>query len=135
MYFVNWQRQVSLEDRGGQTVVVKRNKHTTVFHEYILLSTYTMISFLLGHPSPPLPAGSITKNEGHEMRSALGRLGIPTPRLLSISETELVEEYVEGGDLYRTLASGNSGVLSNQAGVRSEKSSEGQVLFQHIITA
>jgi len=116
VYFVNWQRQVSVEKRGGQRVVVKRNKPTTAFHEYILLSTYTMISFLLGHPSAPPTAGSIAKNEGCGMRAALGRLGIPTPSLVSVSEGELVEEYIEGGDLYRALTSGASPALASKAG-------------------
>lgn len=116
MYFVNWQRQVSVEERGGQRVVVKRSKPTTAFHEYVLLSTYTMISFLLWHPSAPPSAGNIARSEGHEMRDALGRLGIPTPQLVSITEYELVEEYIEGGDLYRALASGASTVLAYDAG-------------------
>ncbi len=116
MYFVNWQRQVSLEERGGQRVIVKRTKPTTAFHEYILLSTYTMISLLLGHPSAPPHAGSVSRNEGPEMREVLGRLGIPTPRLVSITEDELVEEYIEGGDLYRALASGAFPALAYNAG-------------------
>lgn len=116
MYFVNWQRQVSLEERDGQKVVVKRVKPTTGFHEYLLLYTYTMISILLGHPSAPPHAGDISKNEGPEMRSILGRLGIPTPRLVSMSDDELVEEYVEGGDLYRAIAYGASPALASIAG-------------------
>lgn len=116
MYFVNWQRQVSFEERAGQRVVVKRTKPTTAFHEYILLSTYTMISLLMGHPSAPPPADSIAKNEGKETRASLARLGIPTPRLVSMSEGELVEEFIEGGDLYRALASGAQHALAFQAG-------------------
>lgn len=117
MYFVNWQRQVSLEERGGQRVIVKRTKPTTAFHEYVLLSTYTMISILLGHPSAPPHAGNVSRNEGSSMRDVLGRLGIPTPRLVSITDDELVEEYVEGGDLYRALASGAFPTLAFNAGV------------------
>lgn len=116
MYFINWQRQVSFEERGGQRVVVKRNRPTTTFHEYILLSTYTMISLLLAHPSAPPHAGSIARNESYEMRDSLSRLGIATPRLVSITGSELVEEYVEGGDLYRALASGTSSALAYSAG-------------------
>lgn len=116
MYFVNWQRRVSFEERAGQRVVVKRTKSTTAFHEYILLSTYTMISLLLGHPAAPPPADSIAKNEGREMRESLARLGIPTPRLVFMSEGELIEEFIEGGDLYRALASGAQSALASQAG-------------------
>lgn len=104
MYFVNWQRQVVLEERAGQKVVVKRTKPTTEFHEYVLIGTYVAISFLLGHPSRPPLIGSISRNEGPATREMLGRVGIATPALLSISDDELVEEYVEGGDLYRALA-------------------------------
>lgn len=53
--------------------------------------------------------GGIARNEGHEMRTTLGRLGIKTPRLLLISGDMLIEEYIEGGDLYRGLASGTAG--------------------------
>ena len=104
MYFVNWQRQVVLEERSGQKVVVKRTKSTTEFHEYLLIGTYVAISFLLGHPARPPLIGSIARNEGPAAREMLGRVGIATPTLLSISDNELVEEYIEGGDLYRALA-------------------------------
>jgi tRNA A-37 threonylcarbamoyl transferase component Bud32 len=108
MYFVNWQREVSVQEHAGQKVVVKRNRHTTEFHEYILLGTYVAISFFLAHPSRPPAIGNISKNEGPATREMLHRLGVDTPRLISISDDELVEEYVEGGDLYRALASGRA---------------------------
>jgi tRNA A-37 threonylcarbamoyl transferase component Bud32 len=43
-------------------------------------------------------------NEGHYMRNKLKALGIPTPCLISISEDTIIEEYVEGGNLYEALA-------------------------------
>ncbi|HEX6067512.1 MAG TPA: hypothetical protein VFZ05_01820 [Nitrososphaera sp.] len=107
---------MSFEERAGQRVVVKRSKPTTAFHEYVLLSTYTMISLLLGHPAAPPHANNIAKNEGPEMRALLARLGIPTPRLVSMSEGELVEELIEGGDLYRAFASGAAHALAFGAG-------------------
>lgn len=106
MYFVNWQREISIAERAGQKVVVKRDKPTKEFHEYLLVGVYTLISFLLAHPSPPLSPAAITRNEDRETREMLALLGIPTPALVSIAEGELVEEYVEGGDLYRALACG-----------------------------
>lgn len=106
MYFVNWQREISVVDRAGQKVVVKRDKATKEFHEYLLIGVYTLISFLLAHPSAPLSPAAIARNEGPEVRRMLSLLGIQTPALVSISEGELVEEYVEGGDLYRALAAG-----------------------------
>jgi tRNA A-37 threonylcarbamoyl transferase component Bud32 len=50
------------------------------------------------------------------MRNTLARLGVPTPALISMSQDELVEEYVEEGDLYRALASGSAALLANEAG-------------------
>jgi tRNA A-37 threonylcarbamoyl transferase component Bud32 len=114
MYFVNWQRQIMFEERAGQKVVVKRAKFTTEFHEYVLIGTYVAISFLLGHPSRPPLIGSISTNEGAATREMLAKIGIATPTLLSLSEKELVEEYVEGGDLYRVLlATSGTGPRNN----------------------
>ncbi|WP_415283919.1 hypothetical protein [Candidatus Nitrososphaera sp. FF02] len=116
MYFVNWQRDVSVQERAGIKVVVKHSKPSRGFHEYILLCTYVLISLLLGHPSAPPRAGDIIRNEGAQMRDTLARLGVPTPALISMSQDELVEEYVEEGDLYRALASGSAALLANKAG-------------------
>lgn len=116
VYFVNWQRDVSVQERAGTKVVVKRSKPSRSFHEYILLCTYVLISVLLGHPSAPPRAGDIIRNEGAEMRNTLASLGVPTPALISMSQDELVEEYVEGGDLYRALASGSAALLASGAG-------------------
>ena len=38
------------------------------------------------------------------MRENLKRLGIPTPFLISISDDTIIEEYVEGGNLYKAFA-------------------------------
>ncbi|AIF84336.1 hypothetical protein NTE_02283 [Candidatus Nitrososphaera evergladensis SR1] len=117
MYFVNWQRDISVEERDGRKVVVKRNKPTKGFHEYILLCTYTFISIFLAHPSAPPAPGDITRNEGPETRKTLERVGIPTPHLVSMTGKELVEEYVDGGDLYRSLAAGTRrSSLAQEAG-------------------
>lgn len=116
VYFVNWQRDVSVQERNGSKVVVKKSKPSKGFHEFVLVCTYTTISVLLGHPSAPPRADGVSKNEGQGTREALARLGVPTPRLLSISEDELVEEYVEGGDLYRALATGADASLATTAG-------------------
>jgi len=86
-------------------VVRKRNKSTKNFHEYLLAATYSIISLVMAHPSAPPPAGRMTlRNEGHYMRNKLKALGIPTPCLISISEDTIIEEYVEGGNLYEALA-------------------------------
>jgi tRNA A-37 threonylcarbamoyl transferase component Bud32 len=116
LYFVNWQREVSLEERNGQKVVVKRNKPTKQFHEFLIIYAYSLISLLLLHPSTPLTFSEIIRNEGCEMRNNLRKIGISTPMLLSMSDAGLIEEYIEGGDIYRALASGGDVVLAYEAG-------------------
>ncbi len=116
VYFVNWQRDISVEERAGRKVVVKRDKPTKGFHEYLLLCAYTTISLILAHPSTPPSSRDIARNEGPEMRCILERAGIPTPRLLSITGKELVEEYVQGGDLYRAFAAGISPAVAQEVG-------------------
>lgn len=121
LYFVNWQRQVSFEEWDGRKVVVKRNKSTKEFHEFIIAYAYSLISLLLAHPSPPIVLREIMRNEGNAMRSKLETIGIPTPKLISISDTDLVEEYIEGGDLYASLASGNSAEIAYSAGLLTDR--------------
>ena len=116
MYFVNWQREVSVEELNGQKVVVKRNKPTKEFHEFLLIYMYSLISMILAHPSAPPTFNEIMRNEGRDMRKNLEKMGISTPELISISDIDLVEEYIEGGDLYIALASGQSDRLAFAAG-------------------
>lgn len=116
MYFVNWQREVTVEEWSGQKVVVKRNKSTKEFHEFLIIYAYSFISMLLVHPSAPPAFSETMRNEGRSMRNALKNIGISTPELISISNADLVEEYIEGGDLYQALASGGDSALANAAG-------------------
>ena len=107
---------MSLEERNGQKVMVKRNKPTKQFHEFLIIYAYSLISLLLFHPSTPLTFSEIIRNEGCEMRKNLRKIGISTPMLLSMSDAGLIEEYIEGGDIYRALASGGDVVLAYEAG-------------------
>ena len=116
MYFVNWQREVTVEEWSGQKVVVKRNKSTKELHEFLIIYAYSFISMLLVHPSAPPAFSETMRNEGRSMRNALKNIGISTPELISISNADLVEEYIEGGDLYQALASGGDSALANAAG-------------------
>jgi len=116
LYFVNWQREVSVKEWNGQKVVVKRNKPTKEFHEFLIIYTYSLISILLATPSAPPTFSEIMKNEGRDMRNNLSMMGISTPALISISDNDLVEEYIEGGDLYRALALGQVASLAFEAG-------------------
>ena len=121
LYFVNWQRDISVEESGGRKVVVKRNKPTKEFHELLITYTYTLISILLAHPSPPINTREIMANEGHASRKNLAGLGIPTPELIAIADHYLIEEYIEGGDLYRSLASLGEVELASKAGMLTGK--------------
>jgi len=116
VYFVNWQREVSVEELNGQKVVVKRNKPTKEFNEFLLVSVYSLISVLLAHPSAPPLFSEMMRNEGHEMRRGLEKMGISTPGLISISDADLVEEYIEGGDLYLAFVAGQPAALAFHAG-------------------
>lgn len=116
MYFVNWQRDISVEEKDGRKVVVKRNKPTKDFHEFLISYVYTLISILLARPSPPNVSEQMTANEGQSMRATLANIGIATPELIGISDEFLVEEFVQGGDLYRALASSSRRELVYGAG-------------------
>lgn len=119
MYFVNWQKDITVEELQGHKVVIKRDKPTKSFHEYLLASTYTLVSILLAHPSSPPILGNMTlKNEDQNMRHYLKKLGIRTPLLISLSDTLLVEEYIECGDLYTAFSDQRDiSSLAFQAGV------------------
>ena len=118
LYFVNWQRDISIETMNGKKVIVKRNKPSKWFHEYLLIVAYSLISILLMHPSPPPVLGERSRrNEGFAMRIVLRKLGVPTPALLSISDEMIIEEYVPGGNLYRAFSHGKSIELSYDVGV------------------
>jgi tRNA A-37 threonylcarbamoyl transferase component Bud32 len=95
-----------VEEWNGQKVVVKQNKPTKEFHEFLIIYAYSLISLLLAHPSAPPIISETMKNEGSQMRNILQNMGIPTPELISISNNNLVEEYIEGGNLYLALAAG-----------------------------
>jgi len=129
LYFVNWQREVSLEEQNGQKVMVKRNMPTKQFHEFLIIYVYSLISVLFFHPSAPPTFSEITRNEGYEMRNNLKKIGIHTPKLLSMSDTNLIEEYIEGGDLYWALASGGDIMLAYEAGCITGKLHEAGYTF------
>jgi tRNA A-37 threonylcarbamoyl transferase component Bud32 len=129
LYFVNWQRKVSLKEQNGQKVMVKQNKPTKQFHEFLIIYVYSLISMLLLHPSAPPTFSEIIRNEGYEMRNNLKKIGISTPRLLSMSDTNLIEEYIEGGDLYWALAYGGDIMLAYEAGCITGKLHEAGYTF------
>jgi tRNA A-37 threonylcarbamoyl transferase component Bud32 len=103
---------------NGKKVVVKRNKISKNLHDYLLVISYSILSILLAHPSaPPELGGKMTLNEGFEMREKLQMIGIPTPSLISISKTLLVEDFIAGGNLYQALSNGKNSSLAFSAGI------------------
>lgn len=118
MYFVNWQREISIAEINGKKVVVKRNKLSKNLHDYLLAISYSMLSILLAHPSEPPELGKkMTMNEGFEMREKLRLIGIPTPSLMSISKTSLIEDFIGGGNLHHALSNGRNSSLAFNAGI------------------
>ena len=102
---------------NGKKVVVKRNKLSKNLHDYLLVISYSILSILLAHPSaPPELGGKMMLNEGFEMREKLQLIGIPTPSLISISKTLLVEDFIAGGNLYQALSNGRTS-LAFSAGI------------------
>jgi len=60
-----------------------------------------LISIFSGNPtSPPQIGKRILENESFESRNKLKLIGINCPKLFSISNKEIIEEYIDGGNLY-----------------------------------
>jgi Kae1-associated kinase Bud32 len=110
LYSLNWQRDIKIIKLNGIKAIVKKDKSTKEINEYLLIFLYSLISLFLLHPSTPLKLGkSIMTNEGEENRKKLNEIGIPTPQLYKIDKSTIVEEYIEGGNLYKYLK--NNGEL------------------------
>lgn len=98
-------------------VVIKRNKMVKSINEYLLVFIFTFISFVLMHPTPPLKIGkSILLNEGTFNRQKLKDLGIHTPRLIEINKDVIIEEYIDGGNLYGFLKKSNNLEIVSKVG-------------------
>jgi tRNA A-37 threonylcarbamoyl transferase component Bud32 len=118
LYFVNWQREISIKEIDGKKVVVKRNKISKNLHDCLIVISYTVLSILLAHPSAPPELGNkMTSNEGTEMREKLRLIGIPTPSLILISDNLLIEEFIPGGNLHEALSNGTDFSLAFSAGI------------------
>jgi tRNA A-37 threonylcarbamoyl transferase component Bud32 len=118
LYFVNWQREISIKEIDGKKVVVKRNKISKNLHDYLIVISYAILSILLAHPSSPPELGNkMTSNEGSEMREKLRSIGISTPSLILISDNLLIEEFIPGGNLHEALLNGSDFSLAFSAGI------------------
>ena len=106
---MNWQRDIAISKIEGKMVVIKRNKTIKNINEYLLVFVFTFISFVLFHPTSPFRTGkSILINEGSASRQKLKDLGIHTPRLIEINKDVIIEEYIDGGNLYGFLQKGHN---------------------------
>lgn len=104
MYFVNWQRDITISTFNGEKVVIKKNKVTKEINEYLLVFIYSFISIIMLHPSSPLRLGkNMVFNEGKENRKNLAEKGIETPKLYHVDDKTIIEEYIDGGNLYNFL--------------------------------
>jgi tRNA A-37 threonylcarbamoyl transferase component Bud32 len=68
-------------------------------------------------------------NEGASMRNQLSDMGIRTPELLAIDNSLLVEEYIQGGNLYSSLASNGSLEHAFKAGIITGRMHRGHHAF------
>ncbi len=106
---MNWQRDIAISKIEGKMVVIKRNKTIKNINEYLLVFVFTFISLILLHPTSPFRTGkSILINEGSVSRQKLKDLGIHTPRLIEINKDVIIEEYIDGGNLYGFLQKGHN---------------------------
>ena len=113
LHFVNWHREVSVRieraKSGGSGTSPLRNSTIP------LIVMYSLISMLLAQPSGCRRRSAIMKTRAATCKR-LEKIGVSTPALISISDIDLVEEYIEGGDLYIALASDQPARLAFGAG-------------------
>lgn len=101
MYFVNWEKDITILQKNDEFLVMKKAKPLKKLRELILIFLYTIISFITIHPTIPLvQKENSINNEGFEIRKKLKEIGINTPNLISIGKNDLIEEYIDGGNLY-----------------------------------
>jgi Kae1-associated kinase Bud32 len=117
LYSLNWQRDIEIAMVDGVKVIVKKDKVTKDGNEYLLIFLYSIISTFLLHPSSPPKLGKfILINESEENRKKLKQIGVLTPHLYHINENTIVEEYIEGGNLYKYLENDGDTEIVSKAG-------------------
>ena len=130
MYFINWERKITKTKFGNNLVVVKRNKSFTRFRQFILIFCFTLISICSCNPAHPPEIGKkILENEGFHSRNKLKLIGINSPKLFSISENEIVEEFIEGGNLYSCFNSEKPEELALEVGKITGKLHQSGMVF------
>lgn len=75
------------------------------------------MSICSGNPANPPEIGKrILENESCESRNKLKIIGINCPKLFSITDEEIIEEYIDGGNLYSFFTLEKSNDLALQVG-------------------
>lgn len=127
---MNWQRHVRRGDFEGRKVVIKTNKRIKGFRDFILVFAYVLTSVLILHPSSPHPLGAILlQNESIVMREMLRKLEILSPNLLHISHKVLIEEFIEGGNLYSIFEKKGDPLLASKAGIITARLHNAKLVF------
>lgn len=127
---MNWQRDVRRGDYEGRKVVIKTNKRIKGFRDFILVFAYVLTSILILHPSSPHPLGAVLlHNESIVMREMLRKLGIPSPTLLYINKKVLIEEFIEGGNLYSLFEKKGDTSLASKAGILTARLHNAKLVF------
>ena len=127
---MNWQRHVRRGEYEGRKVVIKTNKKIKGFRDFILVFAYTLTSVLVLHPSSPHPLGAmLLQNESIGMREMLRKLEILIPTLLYISPKVLIEEFIDGGNLYTLLENECGPMLAGNAGVLTARLHNAKLVF------
>jgi len=127
---VNWQRHVRRGEFEGRKVVIKTNKRIKGFRDFILVFAYVLTSVLILHPSSPHPLGAmLLQNESIAMREMLRKLEILSPTLLHISHKVLIEEFIEGGNLYSLFEKKGDPILASKAGLLTARLHNAKLVF------
>ena len=127
---MNWQRHVRQGEYEGRKVVIKTNNRIKGFRDFILVFAYVLTSVLILHPSSPHPLGAmLIQNESIVMRAKLRKLEILSPTLLFISKKVLIEEFIEGGNLYSLFEKKADPLLASKAGILTARLHNAKLVF------
>lgn len=106
--YKSWHRKVELYQIGKRKIVIKRKKKLQLLRTLSLWFSFYLVSFFsLSSSSLILSTHVMTQNEKRETRNELRRIEIYTPDLYAVNDNYLIEEFVEGTDLYKWSHSSN----------------------------
>lgn len=127
---MNWQRHVRCAEYEGRKVVIKTNKKIKGFKDFILVFAYVLTSVIILHPSSPHPLGAtLLQNESVVMRAMLKKLEILSPTLLYLNENVIIEEFIEGGNLYSLFEKKGDSSLAINAAILTARLHKAKLVF------